>query len=252
LSREGHRRFVKSVPLADAAMLDAEAEGLRALAACGVIAVPTVLERGAGDGKAYLVLSWLDFADMPRGEALGRALARLHRVPHGARYGWWRDNFIGRTPQANGWSDEWATFFCDKRLRPQLLRAARYRLRDTDALLEAVPDLLRDHVPTPSLLHGDLWSGNAAMLASGEPVLFDPAVYIGDREADIAMTYLFGGFDASFYAGYERTWPLPPGHERRRDLYNLYHVVNHLNLFGASYRSQAQATITRLLQMRLS
>jgi len=245
LSRERH--FVKSVPLADAAMLEAEADGLRALAACGVIAVPRIVELGRHDATAFLATSWLDFADMPRGEAMGCALARLHRVAHGARFGWSRDNFIGRTPQNNDWSDDWATFFRDRRLRPQFLRAARYRLHDTDALLDAVPELLRDHAPAPSLLHGDLWSGNAAMLVSGEPAIFDPAVYIGDREADIAMTYLFGGFDASFYAGYERTWPLPAGHERRRELYNLYHVVNHLNLFGVSYRSQAQATIARLL-----
>jgi len=250
LSSERH--FVKSVPLADAAMLEAEADGLRALAACDAIAVPRVVELGTHDGTAFLATSWLDFGDMPRGEAMGRALARLHRVAQDARYGWTRDNFIGRTPQDNAWSDDWAAFFRDRRLRPQFLRAARFRLRDTDALLDAVPDLLRGHAPPPSLLHGDLWSGNAAMLATGEPAIFDPAVYIGDREADIAMTCLFGGFDATFYAAYEEAWPMPAGHERRRELYNLYHVVNHLNLFGASYRSQAEATIARLLRMRLS
>jgi fructosamine-3-kinase len=246
LNRE--RRFEKSVPLADAAMLDAEAEGLRALATCGAIVVPEVLEQGTRDGKAFLATSWLDFGDAPRGEAMGRALARLHRAAQGTRYGWERDNFIGRTPQVNGWDDDWAVFFRERRLRPQFELAARYGLRDTDALLDAVPRLLRGHKPPPSLLHGDLWSGNAAMLASGEPAIFDPAVYYGDREADIAMTHLFGGFDASFYRGYEDEWPLSDGHEVRRDLYNLYHIVNHLNLFGGSYRAQAQATIARLLR----
>lgn len=241
------RRFVKSVPLADAAMLDAEAEGLRALAECAAIVVPEVIDSGTRDGAAFLVTSRLDFADEPRGEAMGRALAHLHRIAQGMRYGWARDNFIGRTPQVNGWDDDWATFFRDRRLRLQFERAARYGLRDADALLDAVPSLLRGHTPRPSLLHGDLWSGNAAMLASGEPAIFDPAVYLGDREADIAMTHLFGGFDASFYRGYEDEWPLPEGHETRRDLYNLYHIVNHLNLFGGSYRAQAQATIERLL-----
>jgi protein-ribulosamine 3-kinase len=242
------RRFVKSVPLADVAMLDAEAEGLRALGACGAIVVPVVIEQGTREGKAFLATSWLDFGDTPRGEAMGRALARLHRAAQGPRYGWARDNFIGRTPQVNGWNDDWIAFFRERRLRPQFERAARYELRDTDALLDAVPRLLRGHTPPPSLLHGDLWSGNAAMLASGEPAIFDPAVYYGDREADIAMTHLFGGFDASFYSGYEDEWPLPPGQQLRRDLYNLYHIVNHLNLFGGSYRAQAQATIARLLR----
>jgi fructosamine-3-kinase len=241
------RRFVKTMPLADAAMLDAEADGLRALAACGVVTVPEVIDAGTRDGVAFLDTSWLDFGREPRGEAMGRALARLHRIPQGTRFGWHRDNFIGRTPQVNAWDDDWAGFFRERRLRPQFERASAYRLRGADALLDAVPRLLRDHLPAPSLLHGDLWSGNAAMLASGEPALYDPAVYLGDREADIAMTRLFGGFDASFYRGYDDEWPRPPGHEMRRDLYNLYHIVNHLNLFGGAYRAQAESTIARLL-----
>lgn len=241
------RTFVKTVPLADAAMLDAEAEGLRALAACRAIVVPDVVELGTRDGTAFLATAWLEFGDEPRGEAMGRALARLHRVPQGTRYGWARDNYIGRSPQVNGWDDDWAAFFRERRLRPQLERAAHCGLRGADALLDAVPLLLEGHAPAPSLLHGDLWAGNAAMLATGEPSIFDPAVYVGDREADLAMTRLFGGFDASFYRGYEQEWPLPEGHEGRRDLYNLYHIVNHLNLFGGSYRPQAQATIGRLL-----
>jgi fructosamine-3-kinase len=243
------RRFVKSVPLADAAMLDAEAEGLRALAACGAVVVPEVLETGTRGDEAFLATTWLDFADAPRGAALGRALARLHRIAQGDRYGWARDNFIGRAPQVNGWDDDWARFFRDMRLGPQFERAQRHGLRGTDALLAVVPQLLRGHAPPRSLLHGDLWSGNAAMLASGDPAIFDPAVYVGDREADIAMTHLFGGFDASFYRAYEEEWPLPDGHELRRDLYNLYHIVNHLNLFGGSYRGQAQATIDGLLRV---
>jgi fructosamine-3-kinase len=245
LSRARH--FVKSVPLADAAMLDAEAEGLRALAACDAIVVPDVLELGTRDGTAFLATAWLEFGDEPRGEAMGRALARLHRIPQGTRYGWARDNFIGRSAQVNGWDDDWAAFFRDRRLRPQLARAAHHGLHHTDALLDVVPRLLADHAPACSLLHGDLWAGNAAMLATGEPAIFDPAVYIGDRETDIAMTHLFGGFHTSFYRGYEDEWPLPEGHDDRRDLYNLYHIVNHLNLFGGSYRAQAQVTIDRLL-----
>jgi fructosamine-3-kinase len=194
LSRD--RRFVKSVPLADAAMLDAEADGLRALAAGGVIAVPEVIAIETRDGVAHLATSRLDFSDLPRGEAMGRALARLHRIPQGTRYGWGRDNYIGRTPQINGWHDDWTAFFRDQRLRPQLERASRYALRGADALLDAVPQLLRGHMPPPSLLHGDLWSGNAAMLASGEPAVYDPAVNHRDPQNHNAKTQHIGGFES--------------------------------------------------------
>jgi len=201
-------------------------------------------------GTAFLALSWLDLVGAATGATLGCALAELHRVAQGEPYGWARDNFIGATPQVNGWLDDWAVLFRDRRLAPQLARASRagYRLRDADALLAAVRHLLATHRPQPSLLHGDLWSGNAGVLATGAPAIFDPAVYVGDREADLAMTRLFGGFDASFYRAYEEAWPLAPGHEARRDLYNLYHVLNHLNLFGASYLARAEQMIARLLR----
>lgn len=233
------RYFVKTATLQRAPMLYAEADGLRALAP--VITVPGVRALGEHGDTAFLVLDWLDFGDAPLGAALGTALASLHRSPAGTRYGWASDNFIGGTPQVNGWHDDWATFFCERRLRPQLLLA-----RMDESVLAATADLLRGHAPAPSLLHGDLWSGNAGVLADGTPVLFDPAVYVGDRETDLAMTRLFGGFDASFYRAYDAAWPLPEGHERRRDVYTLYHVLNHLNLFGASYPAQAQSLINRI------
>ena len=246
----GGRYFVKIAPRADAAMLDAEADGLRALAACGAsLRVPCVCAHGEDGGTAFLALSWLDLAGEAPGASLGRALAALHRGPQGGRYGWTRDNFIGATPQVNGWLDDWAAFFRDRRLAPQIARALRagHRVRGADALLAAVPRLLAGHRPQPSLLHGDLWSGNAGVLASGAPAIFDPAVYVGDREADLAMTRLFGGFDAGFYRAYEEASPLPPGHVARSDLYNLYHVLNHLNLFGASYLARAERMIESLL-----
>jgi fructosamine-3-kinase len=227
-------------------MLEAEAAGLRELAHCGAIRVPGVLGCGVADGHAFLALEWLDLAPSGRDAALGRALAQMHRTT-APRFGWHRDNTIGTTPQANAWLDDWSGFFVERRLRPQLDLAranghARYAI-DPDALLAAVPALLDGHAPPPSLLHGDLWSGNAAALDDGTPVLLDPAVYYGDRETDLAMTALFGGFGSSFYDAYEEAWPLPAGHERRRALYNLYHVLNHLNLFGASYGAQAQRMI---------
>jgi fructosamine-3-kinase len=204
--------------------------------------VPGVHAQGEHDATAFLVLDWFGFGSEPLGAALGTALARLHGTPAGTRYGWGSDNFIGGTPQVNGWNDDWTTFFCERRLRPQLTRAGL----DCEPVLAAAAARLRGHAPTPSLLHGDLWAGNAGMLADGIPALFDPAVYIGDRETDLAMTQLFGGFDASFYRAYHAAWALPVGHEARRDVYALYHVLNHLNLFGTSYLAQAQRLIARI------
>ena len=247
----GVRYFVKVNGAARRSMLEAEAEGLRALAKSGAIRVPSPVVTGAAAGVAFLVLEWLEFADGGRDAALGRALAALHRST-APRFGWHRDNTIGTTAQANAWSDDWVAFFGDRRLAPQLALAARNGYgaalrRDGERLLAALPALLRGHAPAPSLLHGDLWSGNAARLAGGEPVIFDPAVHYGDREADLAMTELFGGFGADFYAAYREAWPLDAGYPLRRTLYSLYHVLNHANLFGGGYVGQAGAMIGRLL-----
>jgi fructosamine-3-kinase len=182
---------------------------------------------------------------------MGRRIAALHSVQH-ARFGWHRDNTIGSTAQANGWSDCWTTFWRERRLAPQLGLAAANKYtgalqRQGEALLSRLPQLLGEHDPRPSLLHGDLWRGNASFTRAGEPVVYDPACYFGDREADLAMTELFGGFPRAFYAGYEEVLPQVEGYAVRRDLYNLYHVLNHLNLFGAAYLEQARGLIGRLL-----
>src|SRR6185503_6794480 len=197
-------------------------DGLRALAA--VVRVPRVLDHGAD----FILLESLEFRRDGDWGALGRMLARLHRET-GPRFGWHRDNWIGRSPQANGWMDDWNEFWWSRRLAPQLARAG---LRT--AFLK---DALKDHRPAPSLLHGDLWSGNAGFIDDG-PVVFDPAVYYGDRETDLAMTELFGGFAPEFYAAYEDELPLDEGYAWRKHLYNLYHLLNHLNLFGGAYREQ--------------
>jgi len=247
----GVRYFVKVNAAPRLAMLEAEADGLRALARVGAIRVPAPVTTGTAAAAAFLVLEWLDLGRGGRDAALGRALAALHRST-APRFGWNRDNTIGTTPQANAWHDDWAAFFRDRRLAPQLALAARHGhrgalQRDGERLLALLPALLAGHRPAPSLLHGDLWSGNAARLATGAPVVFDPAVYCGDREADLAMTELFGGFGADFHAAYREAWPLEPGYATRRTLYNLYHVLNHLNLFGGSYGAEAEAMIGRLL-----
>jgi fructosamine-3-kinase len=243
--------FVKLNGADRAAMFEAEAAGLAELATARALRVPAPIACGADASRAWLVLEYLPLSRGGNQHAFGRQLARLHRHT-GAAFGWSRDNTIGATPQHNPRSDDWAAFWREHRLRFQLELAARNgyggRLLDSGArLLDHLERLLARHDPRPSLLHGDLWSGNAAYTGQGEPVVFDPAVYYGDREADLAMTELFGGFSPAFYCGYREEWPLEPGYERRRDLYNLYHVLNHLNLFGDGYLGQAQRLIDRLL-----
>jgi protein-ribulosamine 3-kinase len=183
--------------------------------------------------------------------ALARTLARVHST-HGEAFGWPRSNYIGKTPQLNRSSRSWIDFWRDARLAPQLELARSNNLppqllRKGERLLEVLPGLLAEHRPAASLLHGDLWGGNAGFLASGEPVLFDPAVYWGDREADLAMTELFGGFPPAFYSAYTEIAPLSSGYVRRKPLYNLYHVLNHANLFGGGYAFQAERMIDGLL-----
>ncbi len=245
--------FVKRLPVAERWRLEAEADGLARLAATGAIRVPRVHGIGATDIDAFLELEWFDLrpADAASDARMGRALAELHALT-GPAFGLERDNAIGATPQRNATSGDWPAFWRVHRLGFQLDLAARNgwagRLQDRGRrLLEALPTFFGGYDPRPSLLHGDLWGGNRAMLADGTPVVYDPAVYYGDREADIAMTRLFGGFGPRFYAAYEEVWPPDDGAGTRRDLYNLYHVLNHLNLFGGGYRAQAELMIDRLL-----
>ncbi|HSD44034.1 MAG TPA: fructosamine kinase family protein [Burkholderiales bacterium] len=247
------RYFAKLNDARFGASFEAEADGLIALAGSGM-RVPKPVAQGAAEGRAFLVLEFLALgagSDAAHRE-LGRRLARQHGH-RGAHFGWSRDNFIGLTPQPNAPCASWAEFWQTRRLGPQLAAARANghdgRLQSLGAhVLEAVPHLLAGHAPAPALLHGDLWSGNAAFLRNGTPVVFDPAVYYGDPEADLAMTELFGGFPESFYEGYREVRAIAAGYRLRRILYNLYHILNHLNLFGAGYRSQAERMMERLLE----
>ena len=242
------RCFVKTNERRFLDAFEAEADGLAALAQAGVRA-PAPLCHGEAGSEAFLVLEYLELRSGGDAESLGRALALLHSS-QGKSHGWHRDNFIGATPQRNRQHDDWAEFFRDERLRPQL----RLALENGHASLETIGErlcdkvasLLKGHHPAPSLLHGDLWGGNAGFIAGGAPVLFDPAAYYGDAEADLAMTELFGGFAPKFYAAYRELRPPIPGYELRRDLYNLYHVLNHANLFGGGYVGQARRLMDRL------
>ena len=248
--------FVKTGGPESLDMLEAEAEGLRELDTANAIRVPEVRGVGATDNDAYLAIEWIEF-DRPTSETerkFGRQLAAMHRHCK-ERFGWHRDNTIGLTPQHNQWFDNWVEFFREQRLGFQLRLASKngfgVELQSTGKnLSENLSQVFRDHEPSASLLHGDLWGGNWAA-TKGEPVIFDPAVYYGDRESDIAMTQLFGGFGRKFYSAYQDSWPMEAGYEDRLKLYQLYHVLNHLNLFGSAYLGRAMQLI-RDLNSRIS
>lgn len=244
--------FVKLNSANRLAMFAAEAEGLGELAGADAIRVPEPVCHGTVGDQAFLVMEYLDMgrADGDSSEEAGRQLAALHRVGRD-EFGWHRENTIGSTPQPNDSTANWVEFWREQRLGFQLELAARNgfggRLRSQGEKLMAEFHQLMEHDPQPSLLHGDLWGGNIGYDRDGHPVIFDPAVYFGDREADLAMTELFGGFPGHFYAAYHEAWPLDAGYATRKTFYNLYHILNHANMFGGGYLGQAQGMIDRLL-----
>jgi len=244
--------FVKVNVPTQVEMFAAEALALKAIGATQTIRVPQPICWGSTDSHSFIAMEWLEFGrcSSDSWERMGQNLAALHRHRGPAQFGWERNNTIGSTPQINTWRDSWADFFAEQRLGYQLRLAKRKggSFPDTERVVAAVRERLADRQPPPSLLHGDLWSGNAACLVDGEPAIIDPAAYWGDREADLAMTELFGGFPAAFYRGYDAVWPLDSGYRERKPLYNLYHVLNHFNLFGGGYGSQASRTLEQLLR----
>ncbi len=253
LSDGDHTYFVKLNQAAQLAMFEAEAAGLREMVATQSIRVPQPIAWGTAGNSAYLVLEWLDLGQ-GRSSAwreMGRQLAKLHNTTAKDGFGWQMNNTIGSTPQPNPWTESWVEFWRTQRLGFQFNLANRRggHFPQQEQLLAALPTLLAGHDPQPALVHGDLWSGNAAVSQTGEPVIFDPATYYGDREVDLAMTELFGGFPAEFYQGYTEIYALDSGYQHRKILYNLYHILNHFNLFGGSYASQANRMIAQLLAL---
>jgi len=248
---DGSAWFLK---VADPALLEAEQQGLRSLrrwAAFDLIEVVEVAAYLPLGHQGVLVLPWWDLGHGDQFN-LGKGLARLHRLSSlngPERFGWDDDGFIGLGPQKAGWRDAWGEAFVRLRLEPQLRLAAAWSLQENDwsSLLEPLAQWLDVHTPEPCLVHGDLWAGNASVLADGRGLLIDPACWWADREVDLAMTQLFGGFSRRFYEGYNEEWPLPKGADQRVDALNLYHLLNHANLFGGSYRQRCLQVIRQLL-----
>jgi fructosamine-3-kinase len=232
-------------------MFESEATGLTQLAQTQTIRVPSPICHGIHENYAYLVLEYLPLVSLTdrTSHELGRKLAELHLTSGATAFGWQQSNTIGTTSQPNPWTANWGEFWQVSRIGHQLQLAKQKggKFPQGDRFLDHIPELLKNHSPKPSLVHGDLWGGNAGALATGEPVIFDPAVYWGDREVDLAMTELFGGFGSAFYKGYESVYPIDPGYAKRKTLYNLYHILNHYNLFGGSYGVQADRMMAGLL-----
>ena len=245
----GDKIFMKANAKENFGFFKAEASGLFALAMTGTLATPKILCAGTDDGQevgySFLLMEFIKSAAPVSDywKIFGRELAALHQADASkfvARdaFGFFEDNFIGARPQDNSPAATWLEFFRDKRLAPQFKAADKNfssgdRSRITK-LLDHLDDFLIEP-KAPSLLHGDLWSGNVMAGPDGKAMLIDPAAYVGHAEADLAMTELFGGFPPDFYQAYREANPLEPGYEKRRDLYNLYQLLNHLNLFGQSY-----------------
>lgn len=245
--------FVKRNTATRLDMFVAEAEGLAALARAQAIRVPEAICVGEAAGEGFIVMEHIRFGSGAPGShtLLGQQLAQLHRYT-AESYGWHRDNTIGSTPQFNARSRDWVGFLRHQRLGFQLELAGRKGAgsaltRKGRRLLDGLDFYFDTYQPEASILHGDLWSGNYAFDSENAPIIFDPAVYFGDRESDLAMTELFGGFSPAFYNAYELAWPLDSGYVRRKKLYKLYHVLNHFNMFGGGYAGQAESMLDDIL-----
>lgn len=240
----GDKIFMKANAKSNASFFTAEAAGLSAIASTKAISTPKIICTGTDDGEdvgySFLLLEFIKSSGKisTYWETFAQELAAMHKADVGKEFGFSQDNFIGARPQQNTPASSWISFFRDQRLAPQFEAADSYfTAADRENITKLLDNMDRFLIEPeqPSLLHGDLWSGNVMCGSDGKAMLIDPACYVGHREADLAMTELFGGFPQSFYDTYKEAFPLQPGYEERRDLYNLYQLLNHLNLFGPTY-----------------
>ncbi|GAB3016589.1 fructosamine kinase family protein [Bowmanella dokdonensis] len=249
VSDDRHRFFVKVADAANLHRLQAEAQGLEHLRLDEALKIPTVICSGKVSQHSFLVLEYLNMQEgsVQSWQIFGQALARLHQRDQQQMYGWQEDNYIGATPQPNGWQKKWPQFFAEQRIGYLLQLLIEKQVLDVkiDKVVEAIKAVLAGHSPAPSPLHGDLWQGNTGFWR-GKPVMFDPAFYYGDRETDIAMTELFGRFPEAFYQGYEEVWPLEDDYQYRKPVYQLYHILNHALLFGGQYVQSANMQLQNL------
>ena len=244
--------FLKQSGANQSDLFETEATGLKELSLCKSMKVPKVLGTLKTDTNCYLLLESLNLkAHTPSSfKRLGKSLAEMHKITSD-KHGFKQNNYIGSTPQINNKCDSWVDFFNNCRLMPQAYMTGNDEIENKAEELAAIcANFFKDYTPTPSLLHGDLWSGNTSRTDEDTPVIFDPAVYYGDRESDLAFTEFFGGFTKDFYDSYQESWELHPGYEVRRYLYQLYHCLNHLNLFGTTYLNRSQELLNYLLKVK--
>lgn len=241
------RYFVKVNEKKFLPIFEAEADSLRELKLSATVSVPETVLVGQSKDNAFLILNYIATKPLDNAQRsfdFGVRLARLHQWGEQKEYGFDNDNYIGATVQPNAWMKKWSRFFAEQRIgwQLQLLNEKGISFGNISNIVDDINQLLSNHNPKPSLLHGDLWHGNVANTAFG-PICFDPACYWGDRECDIAMTELFQGFEPEFYKGYESITPLELGYQYRKKLYNFYHILNHCNLFGGHYLDEATTYI---------
>ena len=248
--KDGRDFFVKRNSLDFLPFFEAEGRALREIASTRTIKVPETITLGKTSNHSFIVLNFIQegVSSSKAQEDMGRQLADLHRIQQN-HFGWSMDNCIGATPQPNPPTNRWIDFYRQYRLEHQfqLANSKGATFSGSHELLDKLEVFFADYEPFPSLLHGDLWGGNASYDQDGKPFIFDPASYYGDRETDLAFTYMFGGFSNAFYQAYDESFPLHSGFEDRKTLYNLYHELNHFNLFGGGYGNSAQSSIHRLL-----